>query len=78
VSMGVVLEVCIAVYLCAILMELFLEGSGYVIATDEQLSRIVRVPKRKFMRGGINRHTLERFAKSASACDQVGTVPEGP
>ena len=34
---------------------------GYAIATDEQLERISRVPKREFRRRGINQHTLERI-----------------
>jgi hypothetical protein len=34
---------------------------GYAIATDEQLERIKRVPKREFMRRGINQHTLENI-----------------
>ena len=34
---------------------------GYVVATDEQLARIVRVPKREFRRRGINQHTLEKI-----------------
>jgi hypothetical protein len=32
---------------------------GYAVATDEQLERIAKVPKREFMRKGINQHTLE-------------------
>ena len=35
--------------------------SGYVIATDEQLKKIARVPKRELMRRGINQHTLEKI-----------------
>ena len=34
---------------------------GYAIATDEQLARIAKVPKREFMRRGINQHTLEKI-----------------
>jgi hypothetical protein len=34
---------------------------GYVVATDEQLKRIAIVPKREFMRRGINQHTLEKI-----------------
>jgi hypothetical protein len=33
---------------------------GYAIATHEQLEQISKVPKREFMRRGINQHTLER------------------
>lgn len=38
---------------------------GYAVATDEQLARITRVPKREFMRRGINQHTLEKI------CDPI-------
>ena len=34
---------------------------GNAIATDEQLARISNVPKREFMRRGINQHTLEKI-----------------
>jgi hypothetical protein len=34
---------------------------GYAIATDEQLTRIVNVPKREFIRRGVNQHTLEKI-----------------
>jgi len=34
---------------------------GYAIATDEQLARIATIPKREFMRRGINQHTLEKI-----------------
>jgi hypothetical protein len=34
---------------------------GYAIATDEQLKRIAKVPKRELMRRGINQHTLEKI-----------------
>lgn len=36
---------------------------GYAIATEEQLKRIAKVPKREFMRRGINQHTLEKICK---------------
>lgn len=36
---------------------------GYATATVEQLSRIAKVPKREFMRRGINQHTLEKICK---------------
>lgn len=36
---------------------------GYAIATDEQLERIAKVPKREFMRRGINQHTLEKICR---------------
>lgn len=36
---------------------------GYADATDEQLARILKVPKREFMRRGINQHTLEKICK---------------
>ena len=34
---------------------------GNAVATDKQLVRIGRVPKREFMRRGINQHTLEKI-----------------
>jgi hypothetical protein len=34
---------------------------GYAIATDEQLEKISKIPKREFMRRGINQHTLEKI-----------------
>jgi hypothetical protein len=34
---------------------------GNAIADDEQLARIAQVPKREFMRRGINQHTLEKI-----------------
>jgi len=36
---------------------------GYAVATDEQLARIAKVPKREFMRREINQHTLEKICK---------------
>jgi hypothetical protein len=36
---------------------------GYAIASDEQLSQISKVPKREFMRRGINQHTLEKICE---------------
>jgi len=36
---------------------------GKAIATDEQLPRIAEVPKREFMRRGINQHTLEKICR---------------
>jgi hypothetical protein len=39
---------------------------GNAVATDEQLTRIAKVPKREFMRRGINQHTLEKI------CGKVG------
>lgn len=36
---------------------------GYAIATDEQLKRIAKIPRREFMRRGINQHTLEKICK---------------
>jgi hypothetical protein len=35
--------------------------SGMAVADDEQLARISKVPKREFMRRGINQHTLEKI-----------------
>jgi hypothetical protein len=34
---------------------------GYAVATGEQLARIAKVPKREFMRRGVNQHTLEKI-----------------
>jgi hypothetical protein len=34
---------------------------GNAVADDKQLERIARVPKREFMRRGINQHTLEKI-----------------
>jgi len=36
---------------------------GNAIATDEPLARIANVPKREFMRRGINQHTLEKICR---------------
>jgi hypothetical protein len=36
---------------------------GSVIASDEQLARIVKVPKRELRRRGISQHTLEKICK---------------
>ncbi|HEV2314955.1 MAG TPA: hypothetical protein VGR94_06595 [Candidatus Acidoferrales bacterium] len=36
---------------------------GKVVATEEQLTRIMKVPKREFMRRGINQHTLEKICR---------------
>jgi uncharacterized protein (DUF2384 family) len=36
---------------------------GKVIATSEQLQRIAKVPKREFIRRGINQHTLEKICR---------------
>jgi hypothetical protein len=35
--------------------------TGKAIANNEQLARIAEVPKREFMRRGINQHTLEKI-----------------
>ena len=40
--------------------------SGKVIATAEQLHRIGLVPKREFIRRGINQHTLEKICKKGA------------
>ncbi len=34
---------------------------GYAVATDEQLGQIAKIPKREFMRRGINQHTLGKI-----------------
>ena len=36
---------------------------GYAVADDEQLAQIAKVPKREFMRRGINQHTLEKICR---------------
>ena len=36
---------------------------GNAVATDERLAQIAKVPKREFMRRGINQHTLEKICK---------------
>ena len=36
---------------------------GDAIADDEQLARIAKVPKREFIRRGVNQHTLEKICK---------------
>jgi hypothetical protein len=36
---------------------------GYAVATHEQLEKIARVPKREFIRRGINQHTLEKICR---------------
>ena len=37
------------------------ERTGFALATDEQLARIAEVPKREFIRRGINQHTLQKI-----------------
>ncbi len=39
---------------------------GNAVATDEQLARIAKVPKREFMRRGVNQHTLEKICRKDS------------
>ena len=34
---------------------------GFAIATDEQVERIEKIPKREFIRRGINQHTLAKI-----------------
>jgi hypothetical protein len=36
---------------------------GNAVADSEQLARIAKVPKREFMRRGINQHTLEKICR---------------
>jgi hypothetical protein len=36
---------------------------GNAVANDDQLTRIAKVPKREFMRRGINQHTLEKICR---------------
>jgi hypothetical protein len=37
--------------------------TGTAVADNEQLARIAKVPKREFMRRGINQHTLEKICE---------------
>jgi uncharacterized protein (DUF2384 family) len=46
-----------------------------VIATAEQLQRISKVPKREFIRRGINQHTLEKICgKEAVRASKLAKV----
>jgi uncharacterized protein (DUF2384 family) len=36
---------------------------GNAVADNEQLARIAKVPKREFIRRGINQHTLEKICR---------------
>jgi hypothetical protein len=36
---------------------------GNAVASDEQLARIAKVPKRELIRRGINQHTLEKICR---------------
>jgi len=36
---------------------------GNAVANDDQLARIAKVPKRDFMRRGVNQHTLEKICR---------------
>jgi hypothetical protein len=36
---------------------------GNAVATDEQLERIAAIPKREFMRRGVNQHTLDKICR---------------
>jgi uncharacterized protein (DUF2384 family) len=47
---------------------------GKEIATAEQLRRIAKVPKREFMRRGINQHTLEKICRKEAV--RVSTMAE--
>jgi len=47
---------------------------GTMIATDEQLARIEKVPKREFIRRGINQHTLEKICGKVPV--RASKVPE--
>ena len=40
---------------------------GNVIANDDQLSQITKIPKRELMRRGVNQHTLEKICKRQPA-----------
>ncbi len=41
----------------------FREPKGNAVASNEQLARFAKVPKREFMRRGINQHTLEKICR---------------
>ena len=47
--------------------QVFFYGRFWVfteaVATHEQLKRIEKIPKREFMRRGINQHTLEKICR---------------
>jgi uncharacterized protein (DUF2384 family) len=48
---------------------------GNAVASDEQLARIAKVPKREFMRRGINQHTLEKIcSKEAVRASKLAKV----
>ena len=34
---------------------------GFAVATDEELERLAKLPKREFRRRGLNQHTLEKI-----------------
>jgi hypothetical protein len=36
---------------------------GNIVADDKQLAQIAKIPKREFMRRGINQHTLEKICR---------------
>jgi len=42
---------------------------GNAVADEEQLARIGKIPKREFIRRGVNQHTLEKSA-SVNLCGQ--------
>jgi hypothetical protein len=46
---------------------------GNAVADDKQLARIAKIPKREFMRRGINQHTLEKICRK----EPVRTVKLG-
>jgi hypothetical protein len=39
------------------------KGKGNAFATDEQIEQIAKLPKREFIRRGINQHTLEKICE---------------
>lgn len=49
---------------------------GSAVADDAQLARIAKVPKREFMRRGINQHTLEKICRKEAvrASKMAGVV----
>jgi hypothetical protein len=51
---------------------------GNAAATHEQLARIAKVPKREFMRRGINQHTLEKICrKEAVRASKLADIVKG-
>ena len=54
-----------------------LANSGKVVATEEHLRRITKVPKREFMCRGINQHTLDKVCWKTGTIIPTGQSVEG-